>query len=247
MKFFLLAAAIAVLCRAQSPAFEAASVKLNPTGGNPRFRAEPGRLTVSNMTLKALVRIAYDVRDIQVAGGPPWFDADHWDISATAGREVSDSERLSMLQTLLEDRFQLKIHRDTKELPVYALTVGKNGAKLTPNTDRAPQRIQLQASGGLFMMMGQDIPMPKLADVLFGQVGRIVIDRTGLQGSFDYKLQWAPDPANAPNINGAKMESSPDGASIFTAVQEQLGLKLESTKGPVQILVIDSAEKAKEN
>ena len=199
------------------------------------------------MTLRALVRIAYDVRDLQISGGPPWFDADRWDISATAGKEVSDSERLRMLQTLLEDRFQLKIHHDTKDLPVYALTVAKNGSKLTPNTDGVPQFIQLQASGGLFSMRGHDVPLPKFADLLFNHVGRIVIDRTGLRGSFDYNLQWAPDPANAPNINGAKMESNPDGASIFTAVQEQLGLKLESTKGPVPILTIDSAERAKEN
>jgi uncharacterized protein (TIGR03435 family) len=199
------------------------------------------------MTLKALVRIAYDVHDIQVSGGPPWFDADHWDISATAGREVSDAERLRMLQTLLEDRFQLKLHHDTKELPVYALTVAKNGPKLTENKDDIPERIELMASAGLFTMRGQHVPLPKFADALFGQVGRIVVDRTGIQGSFDYQLQWAPDPANAPNINGAKMEANPDGASIFTAVQEQLGLKLESSKGPVQIIVVDSAEKAKEN
>src|SRR5260370_11952179 len=104
MKCFLLAAAIAVSCRAQSPAFEAASVKLNISAANTRIRPEPGRLTISSMTLRALVRYAYDLRDIQISAGPPWFDADRWDISATAGKEISDSERLIMLQTLLQDR-----------------------------------------------------------------------------------------------------------------------------------------------
>jgi len=233
-------------CQAQSPAFEVASVKVNRSQGG-RIRRDPGRLDITGMTLRAMVRYAYDVRDIQVSGGPAWLDSDYWDIAATAGREVTDDERKKMLQALLTERFKMTIHRETKELPVYALVVAKNGSKLKPNTEGKQERIMLNAKAGLFTMMGDDVTVPKIAEVLFGQVKRIVIDRTGIEGSFDFKLEWVPDATNMPSINGAKMEASTEGPSIFTAVQEQLGLKLESTKGLVEILVIERAEKAVEN
>jgi uncharacterized protein (TIGR03435 family) len=246
MKLPLLVLVILASCRAQTPAFEVASVKLNPAPGG-RIRRDPGRLDITGMTLKGLVRYAYDVRDIQISGGPAWFDSDHWDIAATAGREVTDDERKKMLQALLTERFHMTIHRDTKDLPVYALVIAKNGLKLKLNTEEKPERVMLSVKSGLFTMMGEGVTASKFAEVLFGQVKRIVVDRTGIEGKFDYKLEWVPDSANMPSINGAKMEASTEGASIFTAVQEQLGLKLESTKAPVEILVIDRAEKATEN
>jgi uncharacterized protein (TIGR03435 family) len=246
MKFFLVA--VAMLCRAQAPGFEAASVKLSAPGEQTRIRRDPGRLDVANLTLRALVRYAYDVRDIQISGGPAWFDSDHWDIAATAGREVTDDERKKMLQSLLTERFRMTIRRESKELPVYALVVAKNGSKLKPNTEGKPERIMLNVNGsGFHHMVGESVPLASLAKVLFGPVGRIVIDRTGIEGSFDFQLEFVPDAANMPLINGAKPEGSTEGPSIFTAVQEQLGLKLESAKGPVEILVIDHAEKAAEN
>ncbi len=237
----------ALCCRAQSPAFEAASVKASPGGGNFRIRRDPGRLDIENFTLRAMVRYAYDIRDIQIAGGPAWFDSDRWDVAATAGREVTDDERKKMLQALLTERFKMTLHHETKDLPVYALVVGKSGLKLKPNMEGKPERVMLQAKSGMLTMIGEDVPVARIAEVLFGQVGRIVVDHTGIEGKFDYKLEWVPDAANMPSINGAKMEASVDGPSIFTAVQEQLGLKLESTKAPVPILVIDRAEKAVEN
>src|SRR5579863_10277682 len=246
MKTLLVIIAAAISCQAQSPAFEVASVRLNQAAGG-RIRRDPGRLDITGMTLRAMLRYAYDVRDIQISGGPAWLDSDHWDIAATAGREVTDDERKKMLQALLRERFKMTIHRESKELPVYALVVAKNGSKLKPNTEGNQERVMLNAKAGLFTMMGEDVTAPKIAEVLFGQVKRIVIDRTGIEGSFDFKLEWVPDAANMPSINGAKMEPSVEGPSIFTAVQEQLGLKLEATKGPVEILVIDRAEKATEN
>jgi uncharacterized protein (TIGR03435 family) len=245
MKFFLVA--VAMLCQAQSPAFEVASVKLNPTGLG-RIRRDPGRLDITGMTLRGLVRWAYDVQDIQISGGPAWFASDCWDIAATAGREVTDDERKKMLQSLLTERFRMTIRRESKELPVYALVVAKNGSKLKLNTEGKPERIMLNVSGtGFHHMVGESVPLVSLAKVLFRETGRIVIDRTGIEGKFDYSLEWVPDAANMPLINGAKPEGSTEGPSIFTAVQEQLGLKLESAKGPVEILVIDRAEKAVEN
>jgi uncharacterized protein (TIGR03435 family) len=247
MKPLLIVIAAVISGRAQSPGFEVASVKPSPGGADVRVRRDPGRLDITSMSLKALVRYAYDVRDVQIAGGPAWFDADRWDVSATAGREVTDDERRKMLQALLTERFKMTIRREMKDLPVYALVVGKNGSKLEPNTEGKPERIMLEARSGLVTMIGQDVTTRRIADVLYGQVGRIVIDRTEMGGKFDYKLVWVPDATNMPSINGTKMEASTEGPSIFTAVQEQLGLKLESTKGPVEILVIDRAEKAVAN
>jgi uncharacterized protein (TIGR03435 family) len=246
MRLLLVIIAAVMIGQAQSLVFEAASVKVSrSTGGG--IRQNPGRLDITGMTLREMVQYAYDVQGIQVSGGPPWFGSDHWDISATAGRGVSEREQKKMLQSLLTERFRVTIHRETKELSVYTLVVGKNGSKLKPNTEGTPEEIMLNAKAGLFTLIGEDVTVPKIAEALFGQVERIVIDRTGIEGSFDFKLEWVPDAANMPSINGAKMEASTEGPSIFTAVQEQLGLKLESTKGPVEILVIDRAEKATEN
>jgi uncharacterized protein (TIGR03435 family) len=248
MNFFLLALVV-ISCQAQSPAFEAASVKVSSPGEQVRMRREPGRITISNFSLRAMVRYAYDVQETQILGGPAWFDSERWDIAATAGREITEDERRRMLQTLLNDRFRMTIRHDSKELPVYALVVAKNGSKLTPGKAGNPERVEMGVSGaGLHQMRGQSVPLSTMAKVLSGPSGRIVIDRTGLAGSFDYQLEWVPDPANMPMINGAKPDGSKlDGPSIFTAVQEELGLRLEATKGPVEILVIESAEKATEN
>ena len=142
----------------------------------------------------------------------------------------------------------MTFHRETKELPVYALVVAKNGLKLKPNTEGKPERIMLNVSGtGFHHMIGESVPLASLAKVLFGETGRIVIDRTGIEGRFDFSLEWVPDAANMPLINGVKPEGSTEGPSIFTAVQEQLGLKLESQKGPVQVFVIEHAERPSEN
>lgn len=251
MKRCLLVISIVVSCRAQSPAFEVVSVKLNRLGGPAGFRPEPGRLTVTNMSLKALVEFAYNIRDYQISGGPGWFDSDRWDVAATASGAVSDEEQKQMLQALLADRFRLNIHHETRDLPVYALSVGKNGTKLQANTDGKPQELKqgliVRANSALFRLNGVDVPIVKLADFLAAHIGRMVNDRTRMQGTFDFTLEWAPDPAHAPSLNGARMEPNPDGASLFTAVQEQLGLKLESTKGRVEVFIIDRAEKATEN
>jgi uncharacterized protein (TIGR03435 family) len=250
MTRLLVSAVVVISCQAQSPAFEAASVKLNRLSGNQslRWRYEPGRLIAENVTLRDLALFAYDVKDFQVSGGPAWVDSDRWDVSATAGREISEDERRRMLQTLLADRFQLKIRREMKDLPVYALVVAKNGPKLKANTDGVPGGIETTMNfKGYSQLTARNVPMPTLATILFNPTGRKVIDRTGIEGNFDFKLEWAPDPAHMPLINGGTPEGDTEGASIFTAVQEQLGLKLESTKGPVEVLVIERAERATEN
>jgi uncharacterized protein (TIGR03435 family) len=246
---WLIIIATVMSCRAQSQAFEVASVKLNRSGSDRGgISLLPGRITVSNMTLKGLVRYAYDVRDIQILGGPACFDSDRWDIAATAGGAISDDERRQMLRALLGERFELTVRRDRKDLPVYALTQSNNGSRLKPNTDGRRPRVAMGATEtGLLQLVGEDVPVSRLAIVLAGSAGRIVIDRTGIEGNFDFKLEWVPDATNVPSINGARMETTADGPPLFTAVQEQLGLRLEATKGPVEILVIERAEKAVAN
>jgi uncharacterized protein (TIGR03435 family) len=153
-----------------------------------------------------------------------------------------------MLQTLLDDRFKMTIRHEMRELPIYALVPGKNGSKLHANTSGEPEQANVRVSAaGLMQLSGVNFPVSKIADAMVGFLKRPVSDRTGIKGTFDFKLEWVPDAANMPSINGAKMEPTSDGPSIFTAVQEQLGLKLESARGPVEMLIIDRAEKAAEN
>jgi len=146
-----------------------------------------------------------------------------------------------LIRSLLADRFQLVIHRETKELPVYALLVAKNGAKLQVNEGAPGPRV----NGVRGQLTGKKVNMALIVAQLAPQVGRTVVDQTGLTGEYDYTLQWTPDSGQlpAPGVEAPP----PSGPSILTALQEQLGLRLESTKGPVEIIVIDHAERASEN
>ena len=257
--------------------FEVASIKPS-TGDQHRVGIQMmpgGALRVSGVTIKMLLTIAYDVREFQIVGGPAWMNSERYDIMArpergeasdNAGpdlRGLSDGERKTLqeqmrarLQALFADRFQLAIHRETKEQPVYALMMGKNGSKLQASEIRdvpGPRGPMMRMGRGL--IDGQGVPLEMLAMQLSNQLGRPVIDRTGLKGNFDIKLEWTPDPgqggtpfggAPPPGVQ-APPPPDPNGPSIFTAVQEQLGLRLESTKGPVEMIVIDRVEKPSEN
>jgi uncharacterized protein (TIGR03435 family) len=205
------------------------------------------------MTVDQLIHIAYDVNDFQVIGGPDWIRSERYDIEAkpdeSAGTPNNSSIQL-MLQTLLEDRFKLVVRRETRDLPVYLLTAAKGGPKTTPtncvkrDTTTAPNRRPSEFCGYLAMdnnvLMARGIDSGHFADELAIWVKRKVIDKTDLQQRFDVSLRWNPD-ETAPTATG---DAAP---SIFTALQEQLGLKLENSKGPVEVLVIDSAERPSEN
>jgi uncharacterized protein (TIGR03435 family) len=243
---------------AQQPAFEVASIKPNVSGDPSRgARNTAGRLTITNMTLKDLVKFAYDVEDFRISGGPGWITADHYDIAAKAeGKPRPDQNRL-MLQTLLKDRFKLALHRETKDLPIYALTVAKSGLKLRPascitldpsNPTLAPGQKASDSCG--YRMAGRGTldatkaGMADLAKMFSTLLGRTVLDKTEVTGEFAVHLTFTADDSVATPFQGA---GDSDGPNIFTAVQEQLGLKLESTKGPVDVLVIDRVEKPSEN
>lgn len=267
------------------PSFEVASVKPNTSGDNRiAIMGSPGgRLTVTGASFRMLVTYAFRVRDFQVSGGPNWMTTDRWDVEARAEEgsvppptgppdpNVPDPMALRM-QSLLEDRFQLKIHRETKELPVYELTVGKGGSKVKFSEDQTPFRPPergappppLPQRGGPMprgsMRLGRGnleataVPFATFVNALSQQLGRTVIDKTELKGLYDIKLLWTPDAVQGPGPLGPPPAGAepppladPSGPTVFTAVQEQLGLKLDSTKGPVEVIVIDSVQKPTEN
>jgi uncharacterized protein (TIGR03435 family) len=225
---------------------------------------------VKNASLRDLIRVAYQVRDFQISGGPDWIDSAHYDIDANAKDKPVPKEWLttmmSLLQSLLADRFKLKLHRDTKELPVYVLTVAKGGPKFQQSREKScttfnwirnsppPGQIAnihcgaaeltnaqlnrtLDAVG--ISIWGVSPDAPGLTWFLSRELDRIVIDKTGLTGLFDFYLEWN----RAATLDKAAASADPDNPSLFTALQDQLGLKLTSEKGPVEILVIDHAEK----
>ena len=299
---------------AESPTFEVASVKpAEPQPpGQMRIRMsggpgtpDPGQLTYTNVSLKNVMMNAYDVKGYQI-NGPNWLDGERFDIVAKIPQGATKEQFQQMLQNLLAERFKLTLHHETKELPMYALVVGKGGPKLKesveedaatpqgaaapplppPGRDEAgPVRLKMGAdgmpqlpsgmgkngmitmmmidqhgSGGMRVrMMGKGQPISALLEPLRNQLGRPVVDATNLKAKYDITLDYAPDGLNGPMGmmpppppqhdgapgGGGPMASAPDmgGPTIFTALQEQLGLKLEQRKGPVDLLVIDRLEK----
>jgi bla regulator protein blaR1 len=253
--------------------FDVASIK--PSSGDDNHRLiqvlPGGGLRTSGTPAKFLVTFAYDVRDFQVFSGPGWINTDGFDILAkserAAGsegapddpRQMTDAQMKTAqeqlrekLQALLADRFQLTVHRETKEQPVYVLVVGKSGSKLQESDAKQSDRRMMMGRGRI---NGNGVPLEMLTNVLSNQLGRPVIDRTGLKGHFNIKLEWTPDPGQAGGPFGglpppgveAPPPPDPNGPSLFTAVQEQLGLRLESQKGPVDVIVIDRMERPSEN
>jgi len=218
--------------------FDVASIKPNLTGvGGGSFNTlSPGRLDATNVSLRALVRFAFGVRDDQIAGGPAWFDTQKYDVvakvdSLTAAGSIPFEP---LVQTLLADRFRLKVHRETTQLPVFSLVVAKNGPRLVARSSTEPGLIGMIPAGqGLTGRRYSKASMPVFVGQLGRIVGRSVIDNTGLAGEYDFTLVYARD-------------EQPNNPS-YTALQEQLGLKLEPAKGPVEIVVVDSAEKPSEN
>jgi bla regulator protein BlaR1 len=255
--------------------FEVASIKRSAQyDGRTLIQVQPaGGLRTSGATLRYLVTLAYGVRPFQISGGLGWIDSDRFDIVAKPERgaasdnaaddlrNMTDSQRETAqeqmrlrLQALLADRFQLVIHRETKEGAVYALVVGKSGAKLKPADGREETGFRgLRIGAG--QLTGSVASLEMLVTALSNQLGRPGLDWTGLKGNFDFKLEWTPDAAQTavagggPTLPSAGSPAAPDpgGPSLFTAIQEQLGLRLESQKGPVETIVIDRVERPSDN
>jgi uncharacterized protein (TIGR03435 family) len=215
------------------PRFEVASIKpadaVRPGGG---IVTGHGRITIVSETLKRCIMGAYGLGPNQIAGGPAWMDADRFEIVAKSERqEDGDKALMVMLRTLLAERFNLVVHREMRTIAALVLETAKNGPKLEKAEDGAAG-----TKNGRGYIEARTITMTRFAEVLSRQTDLPVIDRTDLKGAFNLKLEWTP--ANV---------KTDDGPSLFTALQEQLGLRLEARKVPVEFLVIDHAEKPSEN
>jgi len=260
---------------AGATAFDVASVRpADSTDGRSLVQATPGRLAMTNLVLRRLILIAYGVNDDQLVGGPDWISSAHYDIEAKADRNPAVEQMEGpMLQSLLQERFGLVLHRETRELKVYKLVPAKGGPKLQRTqegscvfyaTGSAPPRVEATearpnycglhatADGVNRTLEGKGVTMASLAASLSrsytAALGREVIDGTGLAGGFDIHLEWANEPADAA-VAGAGAQPLPKQSepSIFTALQEQLGLRLDSASSPVEVLVIEHIEKPTAN
>ena len=242
---FAIQIALAAQTAPPQPQFDVVSIKPNdnPDRHRAMFFTPRGGLRCLDYTLKDLIRLGWDVRDFQIRGGPKWLDADRYNIEANPADPLTpradDRQRLGlMVQSLLADRFRLKLHRETREENVYFLVATRTGAKLKRVGDDMDEHSSMHDSKGRLFATRTNVPI--LARNLAAIIGVPVIDQTDLKGVYDFQLEWNAD-ENAPLPDAA---SAP---SIFTAIQEQLGLRLESGKGPVEVLIIDEAERASAN
>ena len=260
--------------------FEVASVKRNQAGtiykGVRQF--SHGRVTAENTPVNVLIGVAYKRREgwFEIAGGPNWIASDGYDVIAKAPGDASNEQMYPMLQELLRDRFHLRLHRETRELPVYALLTAKGGLKLQnqksencfagpPGTEPHPVPgepfvvpcgfITVSLSPLGLQIRGGRTSMQRLAAILSGVLGRTVVDRSGFRGTFDIDVEFTPDDAIAGipgrGLPGSLPTEPPSGdhagPSLFRALQERVGIKLESGKGFVTVLVIDHVERPTEN
>jgi uncharacterized protein (TIGR03435 family) len=239
--------------------FEVASVKVNHDNVGGSLARTPGGLTARNAEFTRLIELAFQTRQVDLSRVPEPLRSERFDIVAKASGKISGDRYWEMLRTLLEDRFHIKYHRETRNVSVYALSFAKKGAELGAKISHsADPNCPVNPSGRDFCgvqdrpgwMNGQRVPMPRIAQELSAFAGRPVQDQTGLSGAFDFQLTWTPDQFRSDDgkvklLNGEPID--PSGPSFFTAIQEQLGLKLESKKGPVEFLVIDHAEQPSEN
>jgi bla regulator protein blaR1 len=247
------------------PEFEAVSIKPNKSGDvRAIFHPSPGgRLNATNVTAKALIEWAYGIRDFQLSGEPGWADSERFDVAAKSdGNPRYDfikPELETMFRVVLADRFKLAVHRTTKEMPIYSLVLAKNGAKIQavdegdcPEVPTPENPCRSLRSNNFGQLTAKKAPLPALALVLVGYTRRVVVDNTGLKGSYSYTLDWTkylqppelpPGVVPPPNaFDPASMEPA-----IAAALEEQLGLKLEPGKGPVEMIVVDHLERPSEN
>jgi uncharacterized protein (TIGR03435 family) len=234
------------------PTFEVATIKLSgPDEHGPRFWFEPRRFSVIHTSVSNLVKFAYGLQQRQLAGVPDWVTSENYDISAVPDGEGEPSIKQwrSMVKKLMADRFQLKCHYEKRELTVYALTVAKTGPKMT-RSQGDPSLVAGLGFGPPGNFGATNATIADFAEAM-GQVAldRPVVDQTGLTGRFDFRLTWTPDEMQFGAVGGYKpVAENPDAPpDLFTAMQQELGLKLESTKAPVDVLVIDHIEKPSAN
>lgn len=229
-----------------SPTFDVASIRQNKEGeGHSDIWSNPanGNFRTNNVSLRALLQVAYSLPQSRIVNIPSAMDKLRFNIEAKSDPSINDrlsklpadqgvAEKRQMLQALLSDRFQLKTHRETRELPVYVLVVAKSGAKLQAWKSNGTT---VNAGTSYIHIQGGANSIDVLAGTLATQLGRPVLNKTGIKGTYKITLTWTPDDQIANS-------SAASGPSLFTAIQEQLGLKLEAAKAPVEVLVVDHVE-----
>jgi uncharacterized protein (TIGR03435 family) len=261
---FALAVALVGVARAQSAttaapaaAFDVASVRPNTTADQHTHSSiynswTNSKFTATNVPLKMLLEFCYDVPQSRLMGGPGWIDSTTFDIEAKSDSVVDEQmaslppeqakeQKREMVRSLLADRFKLAVHTETRTMPVYALVVAKGGAKLKADT----KGNYVGTGRNTITVRGGDNSVAILADKLSEEAGRMVVDKTGITGQYDMVLRWTPEDQPPPMLNGQPDPNAPPG--LFTAIQEQLGLKLESSQGAVPVQVIDHVEMPSEN
>lgn len=253
---------VAARLLAQAPAkispdlqFDVASFKLsNAQGRGGGIRPAPGgqRYQATNVPINLMIQVAYRVKADQIIGGPDWLKTDRYDMEAKAEKPSTADELHVMLMNLLVDRLQLKFHHETREMAMYALTVGKDGPKLTPHEAANASEPWIDQQQPKFLHMKWNatcVPMDYVAYRLATLLDRPVVDLTKLTGSYDFTLEYTrelpPGFSEGTKINGEDPDTS--GPSLFEAVRKQLGLELKAQKGPVDVVVIDHAEKPSAN
>jgi uncharacterized protein (TIGR03435 family) len=229
--------------------FDVAAIKPNKSGSdNTSMRTSHGWLTASNVTVRTLILKAFQLRDVQLSGGPEWIHTERFDISAkTADPSISDDDLWLSLQPLLIERFHLKFHRATKQEPVLSLVVGKLKPELVPDSTPKEPSLRTSQNGSKASLEAKNVSMARFASALAGFTNYIVLDNTRLNGGFNFRLEWAQERPDEPMLSSIEESLGMTDPSLYTALQEQLGLKLQRTTGPVEIVVVDGIERPTPN
>ena len=225
------------------PAFEVAAIKLSDPGNQSSgFQLRGSRVIVLNETLQVMLMFAYGVQQRQIAGGPGWLATDHYDVSgfADAPGEPNVKQMQTMMRKLLRDRFSLQFHEEKREMPVYALRLGKGGPRLTDAAHPVADMADQTGNGGKTEdWRFTNNSVSDFAGFLQSKLDRPVLDETGLTGRYDFRLKWTPDPSKQTEADAAP--------GLFTALGEQIGLKLEPAREAAKVLVIDRMERPSAN
>ncbi len=215
--------------------FEVASIRPNRSNERMYYGIKNGSLTVRNMTVKGLIQVAYGKRDFQISGGPGWIASEFFDIDAKAERPLKASH--DMEKALLESRFQLKFHKVTRETSIYSLVVARGGLRMKLSADQSEPEKGGPKESGPRRIVGEGVPMYVIANLLSNMTGRSVVNNTGLTGKYDVRLETVAD----------SLQDDATESDLVGAVEKQLGLRLESIRGPEEVLVIDQIERPSAN
>lgn len=246
--FLLVCISLVCLRGADAPSFDVASIRPHAPD-DARFYVKlpaQGRFSATGSVAKLVVMLAYDVQEAQIAGGPDWFATEKWDIEAKSDNPSGHSveETRQMLQNMLAERFGLRVHRETEQRPAYVLTVAKGGPKFKPAEQGSTN---VRVTGNSISLERGDLV--RITQLLSSALGRPVVDRTGLKGLYDLSLKWDDAPVPEGGVTGSDVAAAPgnDHGSIFTAIQDQLGLRLDSQRTAVEVIVVDRMERPSPN